>query len=294
MLSLTKLIREIPATEEDSPEDIFASAPGFLFTDDLRNQHGDRGSVIVYKSQRFGDLSLTTADPNGEEERTLFSHYLWNAGILMAERVSGQRLLDDDEKKQWSVQDHSVLELGAGVGLVGITSTLAGATNVCITDYPARVVLDNLSRNVKHNLPDPLASKATVQGHAWGILDDPFALTNAHKFSRVLAADCFWMPWEHENLAASMLHFLSESPDARVLAIGGFHTGRAKLAAFFDVAAERGLEVQEIYEEDAEGTRRDWVKEKDGGRENVTERKKWLTIAILRRAAEQGVKSRDE
>jgi len=116
MRSLTELIREIPATEEDSPEDIFASAPGFLFTDDLRNQHGDPGSIIVYKSERFREISLTAADPNGEEERTLFSHYLWNAGILMAERVSGQRLLNHKEEKQWSVEGHNVLELGAGAG----------------------------------------------------------------------------------------------------------------------------------------------------------------------------------
>ncbi|CAD0051087.1 unnamed protein product [Aureobasidium pullulans] len=102
-----------------------------------------------------------------------------------------------------------------------------------------------------------------------------------------MAADCFWMPWQHENLASSMLHFLSDDPEARVLAMGGFHTGRAKLAAFFDVASEKGLEVQEIYEEDDQGNRREWVKEKDGGRENVTERKKWLTIAILRRGEEQ-------
>ncbi|KAH0393551.1 hypothetical protein KCU89_g12293, partial [Aureobasidium melanogenum] len=156
-------------------------------------------------------------------------------------------------------------------------------SDVYISDYPAQVVLDNIKRNVKQNLPESLASKARVQGHAWGVLDDDFAKAHAHKFSRVLAADCFWMPWEHENLALSMLHFLSDDPDARVLAIGGFHTGRAKLAAFFDVATEKGLEVQEIYEEDAEGTRREWLKEKDGGRENVTERKKWLTIAILRR-----------
>ncbi|KAH0391065.1 hypothetical protein KCU89_g14916, partial [Aureobasidium melanogenum] len=166
MLSLIELIREIPATEEDSPEDIFASAPGFLFTDDLRNQHGDPGSIIIYKSQRFSDISLTTADPNGEEERTLFSHYLWNAGILLAERVSGQRLLNDEEEKQWSVQGHNVLELGAGVGLVGIASTLAGASDVYISDYPAQVVLDNIKRNVKQNLPESLASKARVQGHA--------------------------------------------------------------------------------------------------------------------------------
>jgi nicotinamide N-methyltransferase len=116
MLSLTELIREIPATEEDLPEDIFASAPGFLFTDDLRNIHGDPGAIVVYMSKRFGDISLIMADPNGEEERSLYSHYLWNSGILMAERISGQRLLSDEEEKQWSVTGHKVLELGAGAG----------------------------------------------------------------------------------------------------------------------------------------------------------------------------------
>jgi nicotinamide N-methyltransferase len=173
------------------------------------------------------------------------------------------------------------------VGLVGIVSTLAGASDVYLSDYPAKVVLDNIKRNVKQNVPEELASKARVEGHAWGVFDDDFAKAHGRKFNRVLAADCFWMPWQHENLAESMLHFLSDDPDSRVLAIGGFHTGRAKLAAFFDVAVEKGLEVQEIYEEDAEGTRREWVKEKDGGRENVTERKKWLTIAILRRAKQE-------
>jgi nicotinamide N-methyltransferase len=176
----------------------------------------------------------------------------------------------------------------AGVGLVGIVSTLAGASDVCISDYPAKVVLDNIKRNVKQNVPEELAPKAKVEGHAWGVFDDDFAKAHGHKFNRVLAADCFWMPWQHENLALSMLHFLSDDEDAQVLAIGGFHTGRAKLAAFFDVASETGLEVQEIYEEDAVGIRREWVKEMDGGRENVTERKKWLTIAVLRRAKKEG------
>lgn len=116
MLNLTELVQEIPINQEESAEDFFASAPGLLFTDDLRNLHGDPGFLITYKSQRFGNIELTTADPNGEEERRLFSHYLWNAGILMAERVSGQRLLNDEEKKQWSVDGKSVLELGAGAG----------------------------------------------------------------------------------------------------------------------------------------------------------------------------------
>lgn len=82
-----------------------------------------------------------------------------------------------------------------------------------------------------------------------------------------------------------MLHFLSLAAESKVLAIAGFHTGRAKLAAFFDVAVEQGLEIEEIYEEDANGKRRPWAKERDGGRENPTERKKWLVTAVLRRAS---------
>lgn len=96
------------------------------------------------------------------------------------------------------------------------------------------------------------------------------------------------MPQEHENLARSMLHFLSDSDQARVLCIAGFHTGRAKVAPFFEeTVPEVGLEVEEIFEMNADGKRREWKTERDGGREDIGERKKWLVIARLRRAARQ-------
>lgn len=92
------------------------------------------------------------------------------------------------------------------------------------------------------------------------------------------------MPGEHENLAKSMIHFLADTNDARVYCIAGFHTGRAKVAPFFEeVVPEQGLEIEEIYEMDADGQRRPWEKERDGGLENMGERKKWLIVARLRR-----------
>ena len=95
-----------------------------------------------------------------------------------------------------------------------------------------------------------------------------------------------WMPWEHENLAKSMSHFLSEAPHARILCIAGFHTGRARVVPFFEeVIPQQGLEVEKIYEMDADGKRRPWAKERDGGTENIGERKKWLFLAQIRRAA---------
>ena len=94
------------------------------------------------------------------------------------------------------------------------------------------------------------------------------------------------MPYQHENLAKSMLHMLSPSREARILAIAGFHTGRAKLAGFFDEAVSQGLVVEEIYEEDVQGVTREWMPERDGGREDVTGRKRWLVIAVLKRRQE--------
>lgn len=293
---------------------------GTIFTDDCRNQHGDDpDTVILYQSKRFGELELTVADPSGEVERRKFAHYLWNAGVLMGELVGGrvqekdgegrdsgvwvreaeededgnedgsawgsQRWwVSEEEEKLWRVNGETVLELGAGVGLSGIISVLAGAEEVVVSDYPAPEILANITKNVESNVPSNLRSRLSIKGHEWGNLQSTFSKENAGRFTRILAADCLWMPWEHHSLARSMLHFLSPSPDARVFVIAGFHTGRAKLAPFFEeVVAEEGLEIEEIYEMDADGVHRDWCAERDGGREDFGERNKWLVVARLRR-----------
>jgi hypothetical protein len=157
-------------------------------------------------------------------------------------------------------------------------------TQVAITDYPAAPIIDTLKANVAKNVPETLRSHVTVEGHMWGSTVTPFETAHAHGYTRIVAADCLWMPGEHENLAKSMLHFLSDSPDARVLCIAGFHTGRAKVAPFFEeVIAEQGLAVEEVYEMKADGERRAWAKERDNGREDIGERKKWLVVARLKR-----------
>ncbi|KAH7382201.1 putative methyltransferase-domain-containing protein [Pyrenochaeta sp. MPI-SDFR-AT-0127] len=269
-----------PASAPLEPEDIFGSSLGSIFTDDLQNQHGDDPeTVILYRSAKYGELEFRTADVNCEEQRRKFAHYLWNAGVLMGELVSGR------EEKRWRVQGETVLELGAGVGLGGIVSALAGAKEVAITDYPAPPIVNTIKTNVAENIPASLQPNVTVQGHMWGAADSPFEAASANHYTRILAADCLWMPWEHQNLAKSMLHFLADSPDARILCIAGFHTGRAKVAPFFEeVVPQQGLEIEDIYEMDADGQRRPWAKERDGGTENIGERKKWLVLAQIRRA----------
>ncbi|KAK0842540.1 hypothetical protein LTS02_016425 [Friedmanniomyces endolithicus] len=273
-MNLTDLIHIIPPDRDEEPKDIFASAPGLIFTDDTRNHHGDPGSIIVYKSKRFGDVELRTVDPEREDERQLFSHYLWNAGIKMAELISSTAA----EEAHWSVKGERVLELGAGV--------TTSQDHVFMTDYPAPAVLANIRHNSQDAVPPALAHRCSVEGHEWGDLTTPFALEHAHRCTRILAADCYWMSGQHESLVQSMLYFLTVGTDGRIFVVSGFHTGRAKLANFFEVAVGEGLEIEEIYEESVGGRRRTWEAERNGGIEDVMERKRWLVIAQLKRRHE--------
>ena len=205
-----------------------------------------------------------------------------------------------------------------GTGLVGIVSGLAGASESVISDYPSPELMASIKINVEKNVPEyirnreinqhhtlrreevlqrvqdghkvdeefPTISSHTrmrVYGHKWGDLTDQLSRSHKGHFNRIVAAECLWMDGEHENLADSMLHFLSRDVDAQVWVVAGFHTGRAKLASFFDTAVERGLEISRIHERDVDGRGRAWERERDGGREDVTERKRWLVVAVLKR-----------
>jgi hypothetical protein len=82
-------------------------------------------------------------------------------------------------------------------------------------------------------------------------------------------------------LLRSIRWFLSVDGEAWVVA--GFHTGREKMRGFYEESAleEAGLRIERIWERNAEGLERDWVP--DRGIEDVTERKRWLVIGILKR-----------
>jgi nicotinamide N-methyltransferase len=129
LITLRHLSSHIP-----TPEDIFGSTLGSIFTDDLQNQHGDDpDTTIVYASSIHGDLEFRTADVNGEEQRRKFAHYLWNAGVLVGELVGGRPEYEEtgdrereenlgeggwwmgkEEGEKWNVKGEKVLELGAG------------------------------------------------------------------------------------------------------------------------------------------------------------------------------------
>ncbi|CAK7241391.1 MAG: hypothetical protein STHCBS139747_002852 [Sporothrix thermara] len=212
----------------------------------------------------------------------------------------------------FDVAGKTCVEFGAGTALPSILAALLGAARVAITDYPSDVVLENLRENLARNVKAPAAGEegktptlttaptamptlknptstaiVSVDGHEWGSFDSDLARAGHHAYDRVFVCDCLWMPWEHDNLRQSIDWFMQKSDDARCWVVGGFHTGRPKVAAFFDEVALAAcdLEIEAIWERDCDDRERDWVV--DRGIEDVTERKRWLAVAIFRRRRQQ-------
>ncbi|KAI0118473.1 hypothetical protein F4776DRAFT_254801 [Hypoxylon sp. NC0597] len=284
------------------PEDYLSSSLGVIFPDDVTNQHGDAEHSLIYTSPHLPrPLHISLADPDQETDRKLFSHYLWNASLLLAEFVEAGALelpldvgLGRLTPADFDVRGLETLELGAGTALPSLMAALLGAKNVVVTDYPSPTVLETLRKNVTANAkpecsPRNSLAPLTVEGHAWGELENtPFAAQHRGRFDRVFVCDCLWMPWQHANLHKSIAWFLKDSTSpssARAWVIAGFHTGRAKMRGFFEDAAlaAEGLEVESIWERDCDGVEREWAW--DRGQEDVSERKRWLVIGVLRRRA---------
>lgn len=300
-MSLTCRLTVHGEEEPSGPEDYLGTALGIIFTDDVENQHGgDTEHPLSYASPHLPrPLLIELADPERKDDRRLFSHFLWNASLLLAELVEADSLgvpLEQPRRAtaevSFDVRGLATLELGAGTALPSVMAALLGARRVAVTDYPAETVLETLRANVARNTQaqfSPLdagsvtpAAAVTVDGHSWGRLEgDPFSVANRHSFDRVIAADCLWMPWEHANLLASIAHFLRPVETSRAWVVAGFHTGREKMRGFFDpdALARAGLELDCIWERDCNGVERDWSLDRE---EYVSVRKRWLVVASLK------------
>ncbi|KYK59642.1 nicotinamide N-methyltransferase [Drechmeria coniospora] len=291
-------------SEPWGPEDYLSTSLGVIYPNDVTNQHGDAEHSLIYTSPNLPrPLALELAVTESEAERRLFSHHLWNSSLLLAELVERDTLGVEDadrdgdfglgEGASFHVGGQAVLELGAGTALPSIMAGILGARRVVVTDYPAPPILSSLRSNVEHNIRPsfaPAGSSATpaasilVQGHSWGELSDAFCLSNRHAFDRIFVADCLWMPWEHANLLRSIEHFISvDNEDARCWLVAGFHTGREKIRGFFEekTLREVGLELERIWERDCDGQERVWMSHRP--EDDITVRKRWLLVAVLRR-----------
>lgn len=129
---------------EEFPEDLFGVFLPHLFPDDAPSFHGDPGQCLLYSSPRYGELEIMIPSYPGQsgkkseevaiglgkeeggsqakEERQLFAHFLWSAGMVVAEGVENadcqatenDSVLQKEAREIWSVYGETVMELGAG------------------------------------------------------------------------------------------------------------------------------------------------------------------------------------
>lgn len=121
---------------------------------------------------------------------------VWDAAVVMCMYMELGRV---------ELKGKSVIELGAGTGLVGIVAALIGA-KVTITDrQPA---LNSLSANIKSNLPPALLESATVSELTWGEHLDRYP---AGGFDMILGADIVYLEDTFIPLLNTLEYLCSDS-----------------------------------------------------------------------------------
>ncbi|NXB32009.1 MT21A methyltransferase, partial [Eulacestoma nigropectus] len=135
---------------------------------------------------------------------------VWDAAVVLCAYL---------EMEGIDLRDRSVIELGAGTGLLGIVVTLLGTkepagvralystccARVTITDRVA--ALEFLESNVQANLPAELRPRAVVKELTWGKDLDNFP---SGAFDFVLGADIVYLEETFAELLQTLEHLCSE------------------------------------------------------------------------------------
>lgn len=110
--------------------------------------------------------------------RVLTGAWLWDSAFVLSEFIVTHCRLEFD------LQGKSVLELGAGTGLPGLTAALLGAHRVVLTDVD--LLLSLLNKNVEAN---GLRDRVEVRALSWG-LDESSSWLG--EFDLILMSDVFF------------------------------------------------------------------------------------------------------
>ena len=117
--------------------------------------------------------------------------WIWDSALVLAERLAAAH-----DQLEFSVQGKSVIELGAGAGLPGLTAARLGASRVVLTDVGA--LIPGLRKNVEAN---GLGDRVEVSQLVWGSDESTAEL---REFDVVLMSDVFFDAEEMAALAKTV------------------------------------------------------------------------------------------
>jgi predicted nicotinamide N-methyase len=125
--------------------------------------------------------------------RALTGSWVWGSALVLSEWMATKG------RDLFHFQDKTVLELGAGVGLPGLTAALLGASRVVLTDTAPLVPA--LVKNVEAN---GLQDRVEVRELVWGSDEFPSRPGELGEFDLVLMSDVFYDAEEMAGLAKTL------------------------------------------------------------------------------------------
>jgi len=168
---------------------------------------------------------------------SLWAHCLWNAGVVCAHYL--------DQRKEL-VRNKRVLELGAAAGVPSIVAALNHANRVVATDYPDIQLIQNLKDNLSMNLSEMEdAGEVVAKGYLWGDAVEPLE----PPFDLILLCDLIFNHSEHLNMLKTCRNSLASQGTVLVFFSSHRPWLQHKDLAFFDIAKDKGWNVEKIWEE---------------------------------------------
>ncbi|KAE8580171.1 hypothetical protein XENTR_v10024339 [Xenopus tropicalis] len=118
---------------------------------------------------------------------------VWDAALVLCMYLESEGI---------HLQNSSVIELGAGTGLVGIVAALLGA-QVTITDRD--LAMEFLRMNVRDNIPKDSLHRVSVRALNWGKSLEEFST-----YDFILGADIIYLEETFPDLLQTFLHLSSQ------------------------------------------------------------------------------------
>lgn len=188
------------------------------------------------------------------------AHRLWNGAKVISEYF---------EADPSRVQGKTVLELGAASGLPSLVAGILGAKKVVMTDFPDTDLVANMQKNIDecNDTVEPVGHiEKTIDaaGFVWGGDPEPLLTrispekgsqaTVTDRFDVLILADLLFRHSEHGALVKTIKETMQATRDsAAYVFFTSYRPWKQDLdMAFFDVARNAGLEVEQVTEKKLE------------------------------------------